>query len=425
MRTSLTVAAGALSAAAWGLLAYASRQSTPPSIVLFLTVIAVASAAGISVFWVFAKQELPPSALAAVIGFALLFRLIGFLGQPLYEDDFYRYLWDGRTFALTGNPYQHPPADSFGQTELPSKFDEILSRINYPEIPTIYGPVCQLAFLLGYWISPGALWPLKLIFLAADLGILLLLFRLIGPSPALVIYAWSPLVIKEIAFTAHTDALAAAFVIASVLLAHRKRDMAAATALGLAVAARSFTIILVPLLLWKRWRALAVSILVAMALYAPFVASGASGGGSMKTFATQWEFNSFVYGLLKSFIGPAPALIACFALFAAFYVWFLKNSDDYSLLLGMFFLLSPVVNAWYLVLIVPFVALRPSAWGIAAVTVVLVSYATGANLHLANLGGYDHPWWVRPVEIIPIVIALVWDKRFWRQRSATTASLLV
>jgi hypothetical protein len=88
-------------------------------------------------------------------------------------------------------------------------------------------------------------------------------------------------------------------------------------------------------------------------------------------------------------------------------------------------LLSPVVNAWYLVLLVPFVALRPSAWGIAAVTVVLVSYSTGANLHLTNLGGYDHPWWVRPMEIIPIVIALVWDKRFRRQRTVTTASLLV
>jgi hypothetical protein len=135
----------------------------------------------------------------------------------------------------------------------------------------------------------------------------------------------------------------------------------------------------------------------------------------MKTFATQWEFNSFVYGILKSFIGPAPALIACFALFGAFYIWFLKNSDDYALLLGVFFLLSPVVNAWYLVLLVPFVALRPSVWGIAAVTVVLVSYATGANLHLANLGGYDHPWWVRPVEIVPILVAFAWDKRFWRR----------
>ena len=137
MRTSLTVAAGALSAAAWGLLAHASRQSNSPSIVLFLAVMAVVSAAGIGVFSIFAKRELPPSALIAVIGFALLFRLIGFLGQPLYEDDFYRYLWDGRSFALSGNPYQHPPADSFGQAELPPKFDEILSRINYPEIPTI------------------------------------------------------------------------------------------------------------------------------------------------------------------------------------------------------------------------------------------------------------------------------------------------
>lgn len=64
-----------------------------------------------------------------------------------------------------------------------------------------------------------------------------------------------------------------------------------------------------------------------------------------------------------------------------------------------------MVNPWYLVLLVPFFALQPSLWGITAVTTVLPAYCTAANLQLTGMGGVDHPWWVRPLEIVPVLLA--------------------
>ena len=79
----------------------------------------------------------------------------------------------------------------------------------------------------------------------------------------------------------------------------------------------------------------------------------------------------------------------------------------------MFFLLAPVVNPWYLLWLLPFVALRPTAAGVTALAVVSLSYACGLNLGIDSLGAYGHPGWVRPVEIGAVAAALLWD---WRRR---------
>ncbi len=165
-----------------------------------------------------------------VVG-AILFRAIGFVGAPIYENDYFRYLWDGRTFAVTGSPYGKAPAESFGDDTLAAPFPEILSQINYPDIPTIYGPVTELSFLLAYYVSPGALWPLKLFYIAADLATLWLLANLMPFSRNLLLYAWSPLLIKEVAFTAHPDVLAAACMVAAALALQSGRNIAGGLAL--------------------------------------------------------------------------------------------------------------------------------------------------------------------------------------------------
>src|SRR4051812_3523211 len=140
---------GLAAAIAYAILGWASRQSAPVSIVLFYSCLGVASAACIGVFVLLPKRGVSRTDLRWIFAGAIAFRIIGFLGQPIYEDDFNRYLWDGRAFALTGNPYQHPPADSFADDSVPPKFSDVLSRINYPELPTIYGPAAETVFLVS------------------------------------------------------------------------------------------------------------------------------------------------------------------------------------------------------------------------------------------------------------------------------------
>lgn len=403
-----------MSAAAYGVLCWLSRTGHVP-LWAFFTIMGLTAAAWIAA-WRGARNAGP-----SVLLWAVIFRVIGFAGQPIYEDDFYRYLWDGRTFALTGDPYSQPPSASFGNDSIQPPFNDILGRINYPDIPTIYGPLTELTFLLSYWIRPGELWPLKLLYLAADLGILWLLWRRMPGSPNLILYAWCPLLIKEVAFTAHTDVLGALFAVAAI--------GGGGIALGLGIASRITCGVAAPALLGAGLRPWLACALTALAAYLPFVVRGAEGGG-LGAFAGEWEFNSFVYAVVRATGGRTAAAAICVLLYAGFvgYLW-LRQRDllQPDVLIGAFFLIAPVVNPWYLILLVPFVALRPSGWGIGACVAVLISYATGMNLGRADIGRFDHPAWVRPAELAVIAVFALAAQLYGLSKSegrATGASAL-
>ena len=92
-------AAGFGCALAYGVLSRSARQSGDPPLILFL---AVAVWAALLTFGLYAYHRRNPGVALGpgrLIGWAILFRIFGLLGGPIYEDDFYRYLWDGFRFA--------------------------------------------------------------------------------------------------------------------------------------------------------------------------------------------------------------------------------------------------------------------------------------------------------------------------------------
>jgi alpha-1,6-mannosyltransferase len=397
---------------AYGVACLFSRRVDPLPIWLFFGAFGIA---GMAYVWLYRliPQTMSQGDFRLIVVGAILFRAVGFVGSPIYENDYYRYLWDGRTFAITGNPYGTAPAASFGDEDLPEPFPGILSQINYPDIPTIYGPVAELSFLLAYYVAPGALWPLKLLYIAADLVTLWLLAKLMPRSRNVLLYAWSPLLVKEVAFTAHPDILAAACMVAAAFAFAIGRNRVGGVALALGFCARVSAGVLTPAFLRKRSPALwAIFGLAAGVIYAPFLLRGSADRGGLEAFLSEWEFNSFGYGLLSAVTGGAAAKLVCAALFLSFYLWAWRRCQDLlrpDIVLGVFFLFAPVVNPWYLILLVPFVALRPSSWGIAATLSVLISYATGSNLGRPNMGIFDHPGWVRPLEIAPVLVGLAYE----------------
>ena len=89
-----------------------------------------------------------------ILIFAIAMRIPSFFATPLYEDDYFRFLWDGWNFATQGSPYVGAPEESFGHEEqMPAKMVSILQRVNYPEVPTIYPPACQFFFLIAALIA--------------------------------------------------------------------------------------------------------------------------------------------------------------------------------------------------------------------------------------------------------------------------------
>lgn len=405
---------GFLTAIPWVIVCVLSLRPQRIPLAAFFALVAVASLA-----WLWTYLTLPEKitrgTFRTILFWSLAIRLAGLLGAPVYEDDYYRYLWDGRTFALTGSPYGVPPSASFGDDSLPPDFGEILGRINYPDIPTIYGPVAEFSFLAAYWIAPGKLWALKLLYLFADLGTLAILWRMMPGSRRIILYAWSPLLIKEIAFTAHTDILGALLCVAAAALALSGRQVWAGVSMGASVAARLTVGVVAPVILGVRppsWLALG---LATVTCYFPFIARASAERAGLGAFAAEWEFNSFLYGAVSSAAGRTAAAIASILVLAGFFAFAALRKKSWlrpDIVFAVFFLAAPVVNPWYLVVIVPFVALHPTGWGIGATLAVLISYATGLNMARADLGFYDHPWWVRPLELA-LVGGFAWAGRSW------------
>ena len=411
--------AGVVTLAAWAYLSWISRSTAAPGLLWWmLSAQAVAWLALLAAY----RGKLP--AARAILVWAILFRVAGLFAEPVLEDDYFRYLWDGRAFALAGYPYVSPPSAGFGDPGVPEEFQRILDHINHPTVPTVYGPVGQLGFLAGYGIAPGKLWAWKLLLLGAEAVMLVVLAHRLSPR-AFLFLAWCPLAVFETAFNAHPDALGVMWLVLAMLV---KRPRATAILCGLAVATKVFALPLVPFLLQGRgreWRWFAATV---CALYLPFWAQGSSADlAGLRAMAGEWEFNSSLHALAAWSFGPANARALCLGVFVLLWSWMLARARNISFfelngaglawpsgdcIFGAFFLLSPTVNPWYLLWVWPFVAARMSCGGVAALVLVPLAYVTSGHLGATTGGLFEHPAWVRPLEFGSLGAALAVD--LWR-----------
>ena len=404
--------AGFLCAALYLGLASLARGPGDPGVASFVLISAAIAALTFGLYAWSAKEPGRVSA-GRLLLWAVVFRAIGLFGGPFFEDDYFRYLWDGYRFAQDGTPYGLAPEAFFADPAVPALFQGILDRINFPELPTIYGPATQLAFLLGYGVAPGSVAALQVIFILFDLLTIGVLLRL-APPRAVLLYAWCPLVVKEVAFTAHPDGFAVFFVLAAVWMAKRERLHAAAALLAFGAAAKVLALVLVPFILrpirWTRWATFGG---VLALLYLPFAWQGGSDLPTLLVFAREWEFNASVFALLTPPLPNAAARMVCAALFLAAAAWLYFRERDSGRnvpgdrLYGLLLVLAPVVNPWYLLWVLPFAAIRPSLWAWTASVAVLLSYATGLNLQDMNLHPFGHPPWVPVLQYGMVALAVV------------------
>ena len=215
-----------------------------------------------------------------ILWFGLGFRLVLLPSHPILEIDIYRYMWDGRVVAECENPFQYSPRDVLasstetGDIRLRSLVklrdrsivtQTVLSRIHFEHLTTIYPPVSQLVFAAAATVVPEStsLWTqrlmTKLFIVSFDVLTMLAMMRLLKhfrkPPGWLVCYAWSPLVLKEFANSGHLDAIAiglTAWAIVWWIEALRSKSMGrlllAAATLGLAVGAKLYPIVIVPVI---------------------------------------------------------------------------------------------------------------------------------------------------------------------------------
>ena len=397
-------------------LAYLARQPGEPDLGAFFLLVAWTGLPVFGLFFHFWKTG-EPFPVGRLLIWAVAFRLCGLIGGPFYEDDFYRYLWDGYQFAESGTPYGAAPEEFFVDPAVPALFQGVLDGVNYPELPTIYAPVTQVVFLVAYWVKPASVAVLQAILIAVDLAAVFLLLRL-APARNVLLYAWCPLVVKEIAFTAHPDGVGVCLLLAAIVLARHRRWWLTAALLGLAVATKTFALVLAPLILVRaRLRHWLLFAATAAAAYLPFVVMGGTDLLSLGIFARDWEFNSAVFGLVKTAVPPFGVRIVMGLAFAAFWtVYVLRYARGREqgiprgdVLFGILLAVSPVINPWYLLWLLPFAVVFPSFWAWTASAAVLLSYITGLNVPDYSLQPYEQPVWARGLEFGLILLAFAAD----------------
>lgn len=368
------------------------------------------------------EQSLTPMKLLL---WAACFRLVGVCGYPLWEDDFFRYMWDAYRFYEAGSPYGIAPASFFGDSSIPQMFYQVLAQVNYPDVPTIYGPSLQYTFLLTHLLAPAQVWVLQVIYASIDMGMIMLLLRLANVRWVLL-YAWSPLVIKELAFTAHPDGFGALLMLFALYCRQQGLFAISVSALAISVGAKIFALLMVPFILWRlAFRYWALFALILFALYLPFIwHHGASDMAGLLVFASEWQFNSSVYAFLRQWFEPQVVKLLLGMMFVFIYArvfWQHQQQDQWhvprgDILFGVFLLIAPVVNAWYLVWLLPFAVLYPSLWSWTFSVAVLLSYIVGINFDSTEVAPFEIPLWVLMLEYGVVFTAVgldIWlkDKR--------------
>ncbi len=388
------------------------------------------------------KQTLSAS---FVMSWAVIFHFLGVLGAPLFEDDYFRYLWDAYQTVQYGSPYGVAPSEYFYQadSQLNTQFQHILGQINYPDIATIYGPSVQYSFLLAYLIAPGEVWALQLIYASVDLVLIYILLKL-APPRMVMLYAWSPLVFKEVILTAHPDGLGICLLMAALWCTHKHSFYGAAVLLAASLAAKIFAILFVPFILIKsKPRHWCVFIVTLVMLYAPLLGNQQSDLLGLTAMAQSWEFNSALYGLLTLWF-PAHtsklilallvflflasyAYVYCRPKFSLQKPWLTLNISHNiirgDLIMGVFLLCAPVINPWYLLWLLPFAVIHftLSAW--LASVFIMLAYVVGLNLEEPHLlGSYQMPLWVRPLEF-GLLTLLILSEGYYRYRKNTSRDL--
>ena len=287
--------------------------------------------------------------------------------HPIQEVDLYRYLWDGAVASQGISPFSHSPLsirqavadEDFRETaadEVKQLFKlvkrepgigEVLHRVHFPELPTIYPATSQAVFAMVDTTTPSqsSLMARVLIIKAwligfdiATLFTLIAMLRRLGkPVSWCIAYAWCPLLMKEVANSGHLDAIAVFLTTLTIYLAVRlitsetissKSGFAISLSLAvigivfsLAIGAKLYPIVLAPLLLgcvavrlgWRHTVVPAVTTCVITAcLLWPMLPrespNEADPSQGMATFLKQWEMNDFLFLILIENLKPTDRM---------------------------------------------------------------------------------------------------------------------
>ncbi|MFQ5930506.1 MAG: hypothetical protein ACE5MK_12490 [Acidobacteriota bacterium] len=369
--------------------------------------------------------------LVLIIAVSLAARLILLPSSLIQENDVYRYVLDGQVLRHGVNPYHYSPlvVSDLAQEPLRTELErpeakEVLSRVGYPEIPTVYPPAAQVVFAFGAWLGEwnwmGQRWTLLAVDLAVLVSLLHLLYLLEIPMSWVLLYAWNPLVLKEVINSVHLDVCVALFVLLALigLLRYERSGgfqwpVFSGIAVGVAILFKFYPLLLVAACFFflqrRSGRILSAGTFLAVVAgtiavgFLPFLSATFDQlSAGLSTYATRWTMNEGAFVVLSGlFPHPRLASALLIATIAMLVPWSRKSQKvsclvgDFQWVLLFWFLLIPAPFPWYAMALVALLPLRPLFSAVSAATVVL-----SGSVGLYYLGFFyeyhDYPslWWM-------------------------------
>ncbi len=255
-----------------------------------------------------------------VLLICLALRLVLVFAPPVFSDDVYRYVWDGRVLVSGTNPYRFSP-DS---TELVQLRNENWRGINHRSLRTIYPPAAQLVFAAASFICPRPL-AFKLLSGFADVGVVCLVILLAGgrlrrqavpdqrQAKAFLsglVYGICPLPCIETAMSGHLEPVAVLLTLLALHFAVKQRGVLSAIFLGLGTGVKLVPVLAVPAIAKKNRLVWIVVPAVLIALYLPFHSAGIGLASTTDTFVRRWEANAGLFAVTKASAQAAIGAVA-------------------------------------------------------------------------------------------------------------------
>ncbi|MGH9474604.1 MAG: hypothetical protein ACRD1M_17890 [Terriglobales bacterium] len=338
---------------------------------------------------------------------AVVFRITLLPVTPSFSRQLWRFRWDGYIQHLGFNPYAYAPDNSLfrpirppGSTPIPE-----------PAMAGFHPPAAELLFHWSYDWSAG-LRSQKLLFVVFDLLVLLLLLRVLKsrrlPAAWVVIYAWSPLAVFEVAGAGHIEPAAALLLLALLYMAEY-RPRIAGILLATAAMTQWYALALAPRLLQaagRRWRSTLAWLVVWPALlslpylfYSQHLALARMADNIRAHARAAAPFNASLWALWSVGGSTGAAVLSATAVIAAIVAAGWRRLPPLRagfLIVSTLLLVMPQLPPWHMLWLLPLVAIFPDPGWIWLSVAVLAAYALG-----------PHPWLVW-VEYVPLYGWLAW-----------------
>lgn len=301
-----------------------------------------------------------------VLVYAILYRLVLLPVLPSLSDDGFRYIWDGLLQWKGINPFVFRPNDpALGALH---NTDLYLS-LNSADYFTVYPPVSQVVFGVGAIFYPFgwvvSYWAIKVVFVGIEFVGVFLLSRMVQ-ARSLILYAWNPLVLMEVAGQPHNEAMLVTWLVGTIWALQINRPKWALVFIALAMWTKLYPLLLIPFVLNRTgWRYFWIPLLTGLICLIPYYHPDffTNIRTSLNLYTQQFEFGAGLYYWLKEWgrqimgheeskaLGPFLQMVFFFTISVIWVGDIMKRKSLpalFYLFIGVFLLTATTVHPWYL-----------------------------------------------------------------------------